>query len=47
MVSPTDTRTEPSACRASSPVSMVTVLGPYGKETMEALTLDVLELENS
>ena len=38
-----ETTTEPSAWRAISPVSMVTVCGPNGKDFLEALTLAFLE----
>src|SRR6185312_8433105 len=37
-VSPMETRTAPSAWRASSPVSMVTVCGPYGNDLLTTLT---------
>jgi hypothetical protein len=45
-VSPMETRTAPSAWRAISPVSMVTVLDPYGKDLLTTLKLYFLEMEN-
>ena len=41
-----DTLTAPSAWRAISPVSMVTVWGPYGNDLLTALKLQSSNLEN-
>src|SRR5581483_2784191 len=39
MVSPIETRTAPSACRAISPASIVMLWGPYGKDLLTTLKL--------
>src|SRR5262249_15725790 len=42
-VSPIETRTAPSAWRATSPVSMVIECGPYGNDLLTTLTALILE----